>query len=143
MADDRAFALWHICFHAVDGLLVHDRKERHMTSHAPTTADRQSLDRLKLLVLLAVAAVMVAVAAGALLLILDPTSGSSTEAALGVAAAIGGIASGVLVIAALIYAQVKNLWRLAPIGIRIVLWVFIAFGVAVTVWNLISQPFSS
>ena len=114
-----------------------------MTSHAPTTADRQSLNRLKLLVLLAVVAVMVAVAAGALLLILDPTSGSSTEATLGVAAAIGGIASGVLVIAALIYAQVKNLWRLAPIGIRIVLWVFIAAGVAVTVWNLISQPFGS
>jgi hypothetical protein len=60
---------------------------------------------------------------------------------LGVAAAVGGIATGVLVIAALIYAQVKNLWQLAPIGIRIVLWVFIAVGVAFTLLNLISQPF--
>jgi membrane associated rhomboid family serine protease len=111
-----------------------------MTSHAPTTAEKQSLDRLRLLILLAVTAVMIAVAAGALLLILEPTSGSTTEATLGVAAAIGGIASGVLVIASFIYAQVKNLWRLAPIGIRIVLWVFIAVGVGVTVWNLISQP---
>jgi hypothetical protein len=114
-----------------------------MTSHVLSTTDKQSLDRLKVLVWTALAAVAVAVVAGSLLLVLDPASGSSTEAALGVAAAVGGITSGVLVIAAIIYAQVKGLWQLAPLGIRIVLWAFIAVGVAVTLWNLMSQPFST
>ncbi len=95
------------------------------------------------MVWLALASVTVSIVAGVLLLVLEPEAGSSTEAALGVAAAIGGIATGVLVIVALIYAQVKNLWRLAPIGIRVVLWVFIAVGVAFTLWSLVSQPFSA
>ncbi len=112
-----------------------------MTADIATANDSQSLTRLRLVVWVAVASVTVSIVAGVLLLILEPESGSSTEAALGIAAAIGGIATGVLVIVALIYAQVKNLWRLAPIGIRIVLWVFIAVGVAFTLWNLISQPF--
>ncbi len=112
-----------------------------MTADIATANDTQSLARLRLVVWLALASVTVSIVAGVLLLILEPESGSSTEAALGIAAAIGGIATGVLVIVALIYAQVKNLWRLAPIGIRIVLWVFIAVGVAFTLWNLISQPF--
>lgn len=117
------------------------RRELPMTSDISTTHNMQSLDRWRLLVRLAVAALLLSLVAGALLLVLEPASGSSAEAALGVAAAVGGIATGVLVIAALIYAQVKNLWQLAPIGIRIVLWVFIAVGVAFTLWNLISQPF--
>ena len=112
-----------------------------MTADIATANDSQGLARLRLVVWVAVASVTVSIVAGVLLLILEPESGSSTEAALGIAAAIGGIATGVLVIVALIYAQVKNLWRLAPIGIRIVLWVFIAVGVAFTLWNLISQPF--
>jgi hypothetical protein len=109
-----------------------------MTSEVSTTNDTQSLDRLKLLVWLTVAALAVSVVAGVMLLILEPASGSSVEAALGIAAAIGGIATAVFVVAAAIYAQVKNLWRLAPIGIRIVLWGFIAVGVALTLWSLIS-----
>jgi hypothetical protein len=112
-----------------------------MTSDVSTANDMESLSRLKLLIWGAVASVAVAIAAGALLLVLEPESGSTAEAMLGIAAAIGGIATGVLVIAALIYAQIKNLWRLAPIGIRVILWVFIAAGVAFTLWNLISQPF--
>ena len=112
-----------------------------MTRDSSSASDAQSLSRLRLIVWLAVASVTVSVLAGVLLLILDPDTGSSTEATLGIAAAIGGISAGVLVIVALIYAQVKNLWRLAPLGIRIVLWVFIAIGVAFTMWNLVSQPF--
>ena len=112
-----------------------------MTAHSPSTNDLQSLRRLRLIVWLAVASITVSIGAGVLLLIVEPDAGSSSEAALGIAAAIGGITTGVLVIVALIYAQVKNLWRLAPLGIRIVLWVFIAIGVAFTLWNLVSQPF--
>jgi hypothetical protein len=114
-----------------------------MTAGTSTHNETRSLDRLKLLASLAVAALAVSAVAGILLLILEPATGSSIEAALGVAAAIGGIAAGVLIITALIYAQVKNLWRMAPIGIRIVLWAFITVGVAFTLWNLISQPFRS
>ena len=114
-----------------------------MTGDTSTTNETHSLNRLKLIVWLAVASVTISVLAGVLLLILEPESGSSSEATLGIAAAIGGIATGVIVIVALIYAQVKNLWRLAPIGIRVILWVFIAVGVAVTLWSLISQPFNT
>jgi|GEM_PF-3449103 len=114
-----------------------------MTGETSTINETHSLSRLKLIVWLALASVTISALAGVLLLILEPESGSSSEAALGIAAAIGGIATGVLVIVALIYAQVKNLWRLAPIGIRVTLWVFIAVGVAVTLWSLISQPFTT
>jgi hypothetical protein len=82
-----------------------------MTTEISTINSTQSLDRFKLLVWLAVAALGVSVIAAALLLVVDPASGSSTEAVLGVTAAIGGIATGVFVVAAAIYAQVKNLWR--------------------------------
>ena len=112
-----------------------------MTTHVPTTDERHSLDRLKRLVGLAAAAALIAVAAGALLLIFDPAAGSSSEAGLGVAAALSGMTAGVLTIAAFIYAQAKGLWRLAPSGIRIVMWVFIALGIAVTMWSQISQLF--
>jgi len=113
-----------------------------MPSHVSTTNHSPSLDRLKLLAWLSIASLVLSLTAGALLLVLEPTSGSTTEAALGIAAALGGIATAVFVIAALIYAQIKNLWRLAPIGIRIVLWVFIAVGVAFTISNLVSQTLS-
>jgi len=114
-----------------------------MTTDSSSAAEAQSLGRLRLLIWLAMASVTVSIVAGMLLLVLEPESGSSTEAALGIAAAIGGVATGALVIVALIYAQVKNLWRLAPIGIRVVLWVFIAVGVAITLWNVVSQLFRS
>ena len=114
-----------------------------MTTETSTINDTQSLDRLKLLVRLAVAALAVSVTGGLLLFALEPASGSSAEAGLGIVAAIGGIATGAFIVAAAIYAQVKNLWRLAPIGIRVVLWGFIAVGVALTLWKLISQPFQA
>ncbi len=114
-----------------------------MTTHASTPDIQQSLDRLKLLLWLAAAAVAVAVSAGILLLILEPASGSAPEAALGFAAAVGGLATGSLVIAAAIYAQIKNLWQFAPIGIRIGLWVFIGLGIVVTLSSLISQMVGS
>jgi hypothetical protein len=96
-----------------------------------------------ILVWLALAAVVVSAAAGVLLLVLDPDAGSTTEAALGITAAISGIATGVLAIAAFIYAQAKNLWKFAPVAVRVVLWVFIGVGIAITLWNLISQPFNT
>jgi len=112
-----------------------------MTTHASTPEIQQSSDRLGLLVWSAAAAAAVAVSAGALLLILEPTPGSTAEVALGFAAAIGGLATGSLLIAAVIYAQVKNLWGLAPTPLRVLVWALIAVGVAVTLSSLVSQPF--
>lgn len=114
-----------------------------MTTHASTSDIQQSLDRLKLLVWSAAAAAAVAVSAGVLLLIFEPTSGSAAEAALGFAAAIGGLATGSLLIAAAIYAQNKNLWQLAPIGVRIGLWALIGLGIVVTLSSQISQMVGS
>ncbi len=99
-------------------------------------SDRKHLDRLMILVWLAVAA-------GLLILVLDPDAGSTTEATLGITAAISGLATAVLVIAALIYAQVKNLWKYVPIPIRVVMWVSFGVGIEITPWNLISQPFEA
>jgi hypothetical protein len=114
-----------------------------MTTHTSTPDIQQSLDRLRLLVWSAAAAAATAVSAGALLLILQPTPGSAAEAALGLVAAIGGLATGSLLIAAVIYAQVKNLWSIAPTPIRVLLWAIIAVGVAATLWSLVSQPFQN
>ncbi len=105
--------------------------------------DQRNLRTLKMIVGIGLAALVVSVAAGLLLLAIDPDTGSSTEAALGLTAAIGGLATGVLAISALIYAQVKNLWKLVPTPLRIVLWAFIAVGVAATLWSLVSQPFQN
>jgi len=104
------------------------------------TDDQKDLRTLKMIVWAGLAALAVSIASGLLLLAIDPDAGSSTEAAFGISAAIGGLATGVLAIAALIYAQVKNLWRLAPTPLRVALWVLIAVGIAVTLWNLVSQP---
>ena len=60
--------------------------------------------------------------AGVLLWILDPADGSTTEAALGLTAAISGLATGAIFGAAAIYAQVKNLWRFAPVWFRYLSW---------------------
>ncbi len=114
-----------------------------MTTHASAPDIQPSLDRLKLLVWSAAAAAAVAISAGALLLILEPTPGSTAEAALGFAAAIGGLATGSLLIAAVIYAQVKKLWGLVPTPLRVLVWALIAVGVATTLWSLVSQPFQN
>lgn len=105
--------------------------------------DQRNLRTLKTIVGIGLAALAVSIASGLLLLAIDPDAGSSTEAALGLTAAIGGLATGVLAIAALIYAQVKNLWKLAPTPLRVMLWALIAVGVAATLWNLVSQPFQN
>jgi hypothetical protein len=99
-------------------------------------SDRKHLDRLVILVWLAVAA-------GLLILVLDPDAGSTTEATLGITAAISGLATAVLVIAALIYAQVKNLWKYVPTPIRVVMWMPFGVDIEITPWNLISQPFKA
>lgn len=107
-------------------------------------ADRQPADRraIRLAVTLfglAIASVAVATIAGVLLLLLEPDSGSTAEATLGITAAIAGLATAGFTIAALIYTQAKNLWRFMPRWLRIAFWIVIGVGVAITVWNLIGE----
>ena len=103
--------------------------------------DQRGLRNVKLLLGLAIGAVLIAVLAGLALLVFEPAEGSTAEATLGFTAAVSGLAVAGFAIAAAVYAQVKNLWRFAPTPIRVVLWVFIGVGIAITLWNLISQPF--
>jgi hypothetical protein len=104
-----------------------------------TDADRQHLRTLMVLVALAVAAALVAVGAGLILLIADVAAGSNEEAALGFIAAISGLTTAALSIAALVYAQIRNLWQFAPTWFRAAAWVLIVVGIVITVWNQVSS----
>ncbi len=87
----------------------------------------------------ALVAVLVAAIAGITLMITEPEAGSTAEAALGITAAVAGLSTAAFVVAGLVYTQVKNLWRFMPTWLRMAFWVIIAIGVAITVWNLITQ----
>jgi hypothetical protein len=104
-----------------------------------TDADRQHLRTLMVLVALAIAAALVALGAGLILLIADVAAGSNEEATLGFIAAISGLTTAALSIAALVYAQIRNLWRFAPTWFRAAAWVLIVVGIVITVWNQVSS----
>ena len=92
----------------------------------------------KAILVAAAAAVAVAVVAGVGLLIVDPASGSTTEAAFGFTAAISGLTTAVLVIAAVIYAQVRNLWTFVPSWIRYAVLALVAVGVIRSIVSALS-----
>ena len=110
-----------------------------MTQLADTTAPAREMRNLRILIGLAVASTLVAVLAGVVLLVASPDAGSTTEDVLGITAAVSGLATAGIVIAAFIYAQVKNLWQYAPTWIRIAAWVVAAYAIATTLWNWIAQ----
>ena len=87
----------------------------------------------------AIATLSIALLAGLILLIVEPESGSTTEGILGVTAAIAGLATGVLAIAAAIYAQAKNLWNYVPSWVRGLVWTFVVLGIITTAANLINR----
>lgn len=99
-----------------------------------TDEDRRQLRNFFRLVWLGGAAAVVSALSGILLLALDPGEGSAAEGALGLTAAVTGLLTAALAIAAAIYAQVKNLWRFVPTWGRIVAWVFIT---AVVIYSLV------
>ena len=108
-----------------------------MTTPA-TEVEKQHLRTLMVFVVLAIVAALVAVGAGLILLIADVTAGSTEEATLGFVAAVSGLATAALSIAALIYAQIRNLWRFAPTWFRTAALVLIVVGIVITIWNQIS-----
>lgn len=102
-------------------------------------SDRRELMVVKVLLGLAILSALVAAAAGLILLLTDPVSGSSAEATLGFTAAASGIATAVFAGAAAIYAQVRNLWRFAPGWLRIATWVVLALAVLWSFWGTSAQ----
>lgn len=110
-----------------------------MTQLADTSAPAREMRNLRILIGLAVASTLVAALAGVVVLVASPDPGSTAEATLGITAAVAGLATAGLVIAAFIYAQVKNLWQYAPTWLRIAFWVVAAYAIASTVWNWITQ----
>lgn len=82
------------------------------------TPDHSAVRTVKGLFIAAMVTIAVAVLAGISLLVIDPATGSTTEATLGLTAAVSGLITGVLAVTAVIYAQIRNLWRFVPAWIR-------------------------
>ena len=101
--------------------------------------DRAAVRTARRVVTGAIACIGIALLAGLALLVLDPAQGSTIEAAFGLTAAIGGLGFAVFAIAALIYAQAKNLWRYAPMWVRVLAWGVILAGLTLTLVNLFRQ----
>jgi len=112
-----------------------------MDAIANTQQDRKALHVVKTLVAVAFAGAFVAAAAGVVLWLADPAAGSTTEAVLGFAAAIGGLSAAVASITSAVYMQVKGLWKYAPKWIRSSVMLLVVVGIAVTVTGWINQLF--
>jgi len=97
-----------------------------MDSESRTAGDERSLQIFWILIGVAVVTALAASLAGVLIWLIDPADGSSTEAALGLTAAVSGLSTGALFGAAAIYAQIKNLWRFAPSWFRYLAWAVLA-----------------
>ncbi len=94
-----------------------------------TPRDRSAVRTMTTLLVAAAVTTTVAVTAGLGLLPVDPVSGSTTEAVFGVTAAVAGLLTAALAIGAVIYAQIRNLWRFVPAWIRVAVFGFVAVGV--------------
>ena len=103
-------------------------------SHSGRPAeDERRLRVVRLLIYVAIACVTIAVVAGVWLLIADPEAGSTTEAALGFTAAIGGLGVALFAGVAAIYAQINNLWQYAAMWFRVTVMVIVIVGVVISV----------
>ncbi len=125
------------CMRTVDQQIEHPphHGEHDMNSiiHHPSLleepGDAPYLQRLKVLLAIAVGLCSLAAIAGFSLWLIEPASDSSTERALGLTAAAAGLGTGALAITAVIYAQRRNLWRYASRGVRWAATVVIAIAV--------------
>jgi len=101
--------------------------------------DQRAMKVAKTLGGLAILAALIAAAAGVVLLIADPDSGSTLESTLGLTAAVAGLSTAALAIGTLIYAQVKNLWQYVPNWIRATTWAVLAAAAVFTIIRSITQ----
>lgn len=109
-----------------------------MAQITSTHPEQRELRNAKTLLGLAIVSALVAAVAGLVLLIVAPEEGSAAEGALAITAAIGGLSTAVFAIAAAVYAQIKNLWRFAPVWVRVLAWMLVIYAVATTLWNWIT-----
>ncbi len=98
-----------------------------------TPSEEQQLRRFWMIVALGGVAAGIAAAAGVALWIADPVAGTNPEEVLGLIAAVSGLLTGALAGAAAIYAQVKNLWRFAPMWFRYTAWAVMAIIAVVAI----------
>jgi LuxR family maltose regulon positive regulatory protein len=125
-----------VCWHTVEA--HEDNLHALFAGLAATSEDEardRSIRRLKVILSLAALACAIAALAGLIFLVVDPASGSTTEAVIGFTAAIAGLSTGALLIGAVIYAQSRNLWHLAPGWVR---WVVVALVAAGVVRSIVS-----
>lgn len=95
-----------------------------------STPDRSAVRTVTAILAAAAVTATVAAMAGLGFLLVDPVSGSTTEAVFGFTAAVSGLLTAALAIGAVIYAQIRNLWRFAPAWIRIAALGLVAVAVA-------------
>lgn len=98
-----------------------------------------ALGRTKRIGMAALACTTVAAVAGLCLLAIDPAAGSTTEAILGITAAVSGLLTGALVIGMVVYAHITGLWNRVPVNWRYVVWALLAVGIARTIWSQVSN----
>jgi hypothetical protein len=110
-----------------------------MTTTAATQQDRNGLRNVKMMIGLAIFAALASATAGIVLWLTDPVAGSTSEAALGFTAAIGGLGAAAASISAAVYSQVKGLWKYAPAWVRGTVMLLVVIGIVVTVTGWINQ----
>lgn len=104
-----------------------------MASESRTQSEERQLRRFWAIVAIASVAAGIAAAAGVALWIADPADGTAPDEVLGLMAAVSGLLTGALFGAAAIYAQVKNLWRFAPMWFRYTAWAVLAIMAVVAI----------
>lgn len=102
-------------------------------------ADQRALRIAKFLGGLAILAALIAAVSGIVLLVAGPESGSTLESTLGFIAAAAGVSTAVFAVAALIYAQAKNLWQYAPSWVRVAAWVILGAAALFAVFRSTTQ----
>jgi hypothetical protein len=102
-------------------------------------SDQRAVRVAKTLGGLAILTALIAAIAGVALLIANPASGSTLESTLGFTAAGAGLSTAVFAVAALIYAQVKNLWQYAPSWVRVGAWALLAAAALLSISRSITH----
>lgn len=106
-------------------------------SNPTTTTDPAT--RVKRLVLAALTTTAVAALAGVGMLVFDPDAGSTLEGILGITAAVAGLLTAALAVAAVVTATATGLWSRLPLNWRYVVWALLAVGIARTIWSQVSH----
>ena len=112
-----------------------------MTTALKTPEDIRGMRTLRWMLGAAGLGFVLAFTAGLILQTGEIEAGSTTEAVLGIGAAVSGLSVAAFLIGAAIYAQVKNLWRFAPAVVRTVFLAVLTISVLISIANQILNLF--